>query len=166
MRSRSPYLRYLIEHHEHDRVLTVITTVYFTSVLIMLFLAGITIWPVIVFSTASDFVFSPLCQSLLTCNLILLTAYVVCDVVLLWFDRGFSFLKTALINLVTGGFVNLVLLLSQSGSFQNGVNVDFMLTLLWIIFSFFLAWILALIPAILVAAGAKLVHSLFFLFHH
>lgn len=164
-RGRNSYLYYLLERHEHDQVLTVIITAYFTFVLILMLLAGIAVWPVMLSGSGSDSVFAPLCRTLLTGNLLLLTVYVLCAAVLLWFDRSFSLVKTALINLGTGGVVNLVLLLSQSGALHSGADADLMLTLLWFVLSFFLAWVLALVPAVLVAAAAKVIHSGFFLLH-
>ena len=106
-----------------------------------------------------------LCQSVVTTNLILLTVYVLCAAVLLWFDRHFTMLKTALLNLSLGGLVNLILLLTWRIDLPSNTGVDFMLTLLWLICSFFLAGVLALLPALAVAGMAKLIHSVFFMIH-
>ena len=133
-------------------------------VFLLLLAAGIAIWPVVIYGLSMEGI-AALCQSALTTNLILLTVYVLCAAVLLWFDRNFSMLKTALLNLGLGGMVNLILLLTWRIDIPSNTGVDFMLTLLWFICSFFLAGVLALLPALAVAGIAKIIHSVFFLIH-
>lgn len=165
MRRRNTYLHYFLERQEQDRGMTVLITAYFTLMLLMMLVAGIAIWPVMFYGASSGASLAPLCQSLVNANLLLLTAYVILAAVLLWFDRSFSLVKTALINLFIGGVVNLALLLSQGSGLTSGPEAGFMMTLLWFILSILLSLVLALLPAVLVAAVSKLIHSAFFLLH-
>ena len=160
---RGSYLNILYDHFERDQTLTIVATVYFTIIAIMMLLAGLAIWPAVIYGATAQTAFHALCRNVLLCNVFLLVFHVALAAVLLWFDKHFSFVKTVLITLSAGGVFNLIVLLSQSGAFLSNTGVDFTLTLLWFILSFFLSWVLALLPAVLVAGIAKAIHSTFFL---
>lgn len=146
----------------HDRILTAILTAYFTVTLILIMLAGLTIWPVILTLMNSDAAVAPFCAAVFKANLPLLVVYFVVAGVFMFFERSFSFGKTMLINVGIGGFVNLIVLIMQRYSLAGMDLPNVMLSLLWFIISFFLSWILAILPSMLIGGLAKLIHIIFF----
>ena len=152
----------LHSHIMRDRFLTSILTVYFTISALMILLASVAVWPVVLTFMNSDVMISSLCQTLYRANLPLLAVYLVISTLFMLFEHGFSFFKTELINVIIGGLVNLVILMTQQYTLQGAEAHSFMFTLLWFIISFLFSWILALLPSALACGLAKLIHAIFF----
>ena len=146
----------------HDRILTSILSAYFTINLLLILLAGVAVWPVVLTLKGMDSPIAGLCDTIYRTNLPLLAVYFVISGLFMFFERRFRFLRTELINIGVGGLVNLIVLMTQRFMLPEAEASNFMLTMLWFIISFMLAWILTLLPSMLICGLAKLIHTVFF----
>ena len=162
MKQQDAFFDRLYAQITHDRMLTSILTVYFTINLLLILLTGVAVWPVIFMFKGGDTAVGGFCETVFRANLPLLAVYFVISGLFMFFERRFRFLRTELINIGVGGLVNLIVLMTQRFMLPEAEASNFMLTMLWFIISFMLAWILTLLPSMLICGLAKLIHTVFF----
>ena len=157
------FLNFFHEQLRRDRITTAILTAVVTISSILILLMGISIWPAIFSWMNGEGTAAALCATVFRTNLLLLIVYLVITTVFLRYERGFSFIKTVLINICIGAFANLVMLLLQQRFVFKAQDTGVLINgLLWFIASFFFSWILPLLPVILIGGIGKLFHVLFF----
>ena len=163
MMGRGRFLGNLHMQMMHDRFITAILTVLLTISSILVLLAGIAVWPVVCGLMNGNGILSEVCGTIYRTNLVVFIIYIAISGVFAFFEHGFSFIKTTLINVCIGIIVNFVMLMSQQRVIQEATELSaFMATLLWFVVSFLAAGILTVLPALITGGIAKMIHTLFF----
>ena len=155
----------MMSQFKQDIILTITMHALMLTTLIILAVSGTAIWPVIVslvFSSSVS-VLLPQLRTILFINVGLLLLCICIQIFSAFLRRPGTLIRQALLSFTLGLLVNFLYLCSQNDVIQSMIQLDFLLTPLWFIISFFLSCILAFLPAVLCTAASQvtlLVHRL------
>lgn len=133
-----------------DRALRMMVSALTTLVLIMLTVSSCAIWPVVLSLRAvENQPWTDMCNAVAVAAIPLICMDVLMGIVLGWFDRRYSFLKSILATYLFGFVVMLCVLFAVPLNLENIVSATFAIQVLKVIFTLMMAMVLAFLPALL-----------------
>ena len=143
-----------------DPIFLGVAVIFFTIVSLLSLVAGIAVWPVGLRMRYLESVLGEICPSLNVAGVVSMAVLAAISLAfMLWQHVQFSIYKTFGFNLLLFWLSFSVVLLTWQSKI-NALNIaGFMSTLLWIIFSFIAGYVLAVLPAVMVAAVVGILHK-------
>lgn len=146
-----------------DRSLRMLFTALATLVLLLLTVSSCAIWPV-VFSlrSACEPGLATTARAVLTAAIPLIVVDVIVAVILGWFDRRYSFLKSLLATGLLGFMVMVCVLFAMPVEVAGELSMTFAMQVLRVIFTLMLGGVLAFLPALAATALGFVVREVYY----
>lgn len=133
-----------------DRALRVMVASLTTLILVMITISACAVWPALLTLRGSEnALISGVCNAVWAAAIPLIVVDVLIAVVLGWFDRRYSFLKSLLATCMLGFVVMIVVLFTVPLNLEGVVELTTSMQILRIIFTLMLGIVLSFLPALL-----------------
>ena len=133
-----------------DRALRMMFSALTTLVLIMLTISSCAIWPAVLsLRGAENQPWTDLCNAVVAAAIPLIGVDVLMAIVLGWFDKRYSFLKSILATYLFGFVVMICVLFAVPVNLEGVVSMTFAMQVLRVVFTLMLGVVLAFLPALL-----------------